>query len=519
MKITKNYLNIPIGYQARMKLVEIEANGQKQREFPAQLAEDSVNYWIYINVEEFKGQRITLSCPASRESMDRIYQSDEIAGSDSIYQEKYRPQYHFTVKRGWSNDINGPIYLNGQYHLFWQSFPFGLSWNTGFMYWGHAVSSDLIHWEELPPALRLDTLGSPWSGTAIIDKNNDAGFGKGALLLFYTAYDRVSFKQVQCIAYSLDEGKTFQRFQGNPVIDSNWEMGTTHTRDPKVFWHEPSTHWVMVLFEKNGMSFYNSRDLRNWEKQSHFEGLFECPDMFELSVDGDDNNKKWVLHGGSSEYYVGSFDGREFLPETEKLRYAEGTSSWGDLLYASQSFENMPDDRRVQIAWARVEPKGMPFTQMMLFPTEFLLKTTDRGVVLTANPIHEINQLHQKEYIWKGLSAEEANRKMAEVNEGPLHVRMKFTLDEGNTFRLYYQGNSLIELSSDELLSGENQLEILLDKTIAEIFLNSGERYITRQLPLARHADGLVFESFKYGPKISMLEIYEMKSIWKINNF
>ena len=213
MKITKPYLNIPIGNKVRMKLMELHVNGKMRREFPVQLAEDTIGYWIYIDVTEFKGQTITITCSANSKDLKRIYQDDQINGSDSLYKESYRPQFHFTVKRGWSNDINGPIYYDGQYHLFWQSFPFGLLWNTGFMYWGHAISKDLLHWEELPAALMLDSLGSPWSGTAVIDKNNDGGWGKNALVIYYTAFDRISNKQVQCIAYSTDKGKTFKRYR------------------------------------------------------------------------------------------------------------------------------------------------------------------------------------------------------------------------------------------------------------------------------------------------------------------
>lgn len=279
IQITKPYLNIPIGYKAEMKVIKININGKPQREFSAQLAEDSVNYWIYINVTEFKGKTIELTCPASSKALNRIYQDDKITGSDSLYKESNRPQYHFTVKRGWSNDINGPIFYNNTYHLFWQAFPFGTSWNTAYMYWGHATSKDMLHWTELPPALMLDSLGSPWSGSAVIDKKNNGGWGKNTMVIYYTAFDRVTSKQVQCIAYSIDKGKTFKRFKGNPVIDSNLEMQTNDTRDPKVFWYEPEKVWVMVLFEKDGMSFYNSIDMRTWKKESHFVGLHECPDF------------------------------------------------------------------------------------------------------------------------------------------------------------------------------------------------------------------------------------------------
>lgn len=242
------------------------------------------------------------------------------------------------------------------------------------------------------------------------------------MVLFYTAFDRISNKQVQCIAYSTDNGKTFKRVKGNPVIDSNREMGTTQTRDPKVFWYEPTKQWVMVLFEKDGMSFYNSSNLKDWKKQSHFAGLNECPDFFELPVDGNEGIRKWVLHGGSSEYFIGSFDGRTFTPESSKLNYAEGRSEKrGDLLYAAQSFTNMPDNRRVQMAWGRIDHEGMPFTQMMLFPTEFVLKNTAHGIRLMAAPIKEIKQLYLTTYNWNSISVKQANQELLKIKAGPLH--------------------------------------------------------------------------------------------------
>lgn len=471
-----------------------------------------------LMLQNFRGQTITIACPSSPKALKRIYQDDHIHGSDSLYKESNRPQFHFTVKRGWSNDINGPIYYNGQYHLFWQFFPFGLLWNTDFMYWGHAISKDLLHWEELPPALMLDSLGSPWSGTAVIDKNNDGGWGKNALVIYYTAFDRISNKEVQCIAYSTDNAKTFKRITGNPVIDSNWEMGTTQTRDPKVFWYEPTKQWVMVLYEKDGMSFYNSTNMKKWEKQSHFEGLHECPDFFDLPVDGNASNKKWVLHGGSSEYFIGSFDGKTFTPQTEKLSYAEGKSEKrGDLLYAAQSFENMPDGRRVQMAWGRIDHEGMPFTQMMLFPTEFRLQTTKQGIRLMATPIKEITQLHQVEHKWQSLSAQQANEKLHAIKSGTLHAKMKFTIDAGNTLSLRYKGNELVNIPGNELPVGSNEMELLIDKTSAEIFINNGTRYIVRNLLPARNDSGLEFSSELYGPAIQQMEVYEMKSIWNNN--
>jgi sucrose-6-phosphate hydrolase SacC (GH32 family) len=515
IKITKTYLNIPVGKQARMKLIKIYSGNKELREFPVQLAEQKVDYWIFIDVNEFKGKTITLTSYASTAALKRIYQADKIAGADSLYKESNRPQFHFTVKRGWNNDINGPIYYKGTYHLFWQAFPFGNSWYTAYMYWGHATSKDMLHWTETAPALMLDSLGSPWSGTAVIDKNNDGGWGKDAMVLYYTAFDVVSGgKQVQCIAYSTDGGKTFKRYKGNPVIDSNDEMHSNDTRDPKVFYYEPTKTWVMVLFERDGLSFYNSKDMKTWSKQSHFKGLHECPDFFEMAVDGNLANKKWVLHGGSSDYYIGTFDGKEFHPESPRLSYAKGD------LYAAESFANMPGDRHVQMAWGRIEHPGMPFNQMMLFPTEFSLNTTKDGLRLYANPIKEIETLHTLIKEFGNATLREANTILKNIKPGPLHIKMSTETKSGQNIRLFYQGNELANFTAQDLPNERNNIEILIDKTVAEIFINNGEQYIVKKLGTPLNDTGLSFQvdaNFQQdnpGAFIKKIMIYQMKSVW-----
>ena len=513
--INRRYLNIPIARKGDARLFQLIVNGAVRREFPLQLAEDFIDYWIFLDVSEFDGQTVTLSGPATETALSRMYQSDEIAGAATLYKERNRPQFHFTVRRGWNNDVNGPIFYKGQYHLFWQAFPFGVIPDNGFMYWGHAVGSDLIHWRELPPALRLDTLGSPWSGTAIVDHRNDGGWGKDALVLVFTAYDRISQKQVQCIAYSTDDGVTFTRFAGNPVVDSNRELGTTQTRDPKVFWYGPTRRWVMVLFEKDGMSFYNSTDLRSWTRKSHIQGFHECPDFFELPVDGDIGHKKWVLHGGSSSYLIGSFDGATFTPESSELRYAEGKNMHGeDVLYAAQSFAEMPNDRRVQMAWGRIAEEGMPFSQMLLFPTEFRLTTTKDGLRLLATPIKEIEELHLNRYVWSSLSAEDANQKLRQIAPGPLHVKAQVAIEKDTAVTIRYQGNSLATIQSGDFEGGRGSLEILIDACVAEIFVDGGKRYIIRETPLTARSQGLEFDLKRTGAIFNSLEVYEMRSMW-----
>ena len=520
--ITQRYLNIPVERSSEMRLFQISVAGVQKREFPVQLAEHAIDYWIFLDVSEFKGSTIALTglsgiaSPSVQAALGRIYQANQIEGAATLYKESNRPQFHFTVKRGWSNDVNGPIFYKGQYHLFWQAFPFGVKWDTGFMYWGHAVSKDLIHWRELAPALMVDKLGAAWSGTSVVDLHNDGGWGKDALVLFYTAFDRTSHKQVQCIAYSTDSGATFKRAAENPVVDTNLEVGSNDTRDPKVFWYEPGKRWVMVLFEKFGMSFFNSTDLKTWTRRSHHKGFHECPDFFELPIDGDDNHKKWILHGGSSSYEIGSFDGETFTAESPVLHYAEGKNLRGDdVLYAAQSFGEMPDGRRIQMAWGRIQLEGMPFTQMILFPTEFKLKTTKDGLRMQAAPIDEIAQLRTKAHTWPTLTVADANEKLASAGSGPLDLKLQASIESGDGLAIRYNGNILTTIASEDLENGRGQVEVLIDKGIAEIFVDGGARYITREIPLSTGGHGLELSLKQETSVINHLEIYEMKSIWK----
>jgi fructan beta-fructosidase len=518
--IEHRYLNVPIGRDTKMRIFHLGAGGTEKREFAMQLAEGAVDYWIYIDVSEFKGHAITLSGAATTAALGRIYQADTIEGQASLYKEAGRPLFHFTVKRGWNNDVNGPIFYKGQYHLFWQAFPFGVQWDTDFMYWGHAVSKDLIHWQELPPALMADKLGAAWSGSSFVDRANVGGWGKDALVLVYTAFDRVTHGQRQCIAYSTDGGATFTHYAGDPVLDSGAAMGSVDTRDPHVFWYEPGKHWVMVLFEKDGMSIFNSTDLKAWTRQSHFKGLYECPDLFELPVDGDARRMKWVLHGGSATYYIGSFDGKTFTAESGELHYAEGKNVHGDdVLYASQSFADMPDGRRVQMAWGRITEPGMPFNQMLLFATEFKLATTKDGVRMITSPIAEVARLHGESHSWGAISVAEANRNLAAMGAKPVHVRLKLALAEGDALKLSWRGKTLATIQAAELASGkgqgsEGQIDVLIDKGVAETFVAGTPHYELADLSEAGGDTGLELSAGNGASRIDGLEVFAMKSMW-----
>ncbi|WP_197414136.1 glycoside hydrolase family 32 protein [Terracidiphilus gabretensis] len=512
LHITHRLLNVPINRGAEARPFQIALDGRVEREFPLQLADEKIDYWVSIDVSELKGQTVTLSGPVTQAVLKRIYQADEVHDAAQLYKESGRPAFHFTVKSGWNNDANGPIYYNGKYRLFWQSFPYGTKTDFGFMQWDYAVSSDLVHWHEMPTALLPDKLGAVWSGTSLVDHENVAGFGKDALVIFYTAFDRTTHKQVQCIAYSTDGGASFQRYVGNPVLDTGAEVGSKDTRDPKVFWYEPGKHWVMVLFEKDGMSFFRSMDLKKWTRTSHVAGFHECPDLFELPVDGNSEHRKWVLHGASANYMIGSFDGEKFTPETPMLRYAEGKNQHGDdVLYAAESFVNMPDGRRVQMGWGRIDAQDMPFTQMMLFPTEFRLATTSAGVRLLASPVKEIALLHGAQHQWKDVSADAANRQLAAFARKPLHVKFNAQLKEDEPLKITYGDQLLTTIAAKDTRGGQAAVEVLIDRGVAEVFVDGGERYILADLSAntGSHALGLS------AGKLKQLDVYEMKSMWE----
>lgn len=351
--IKKKYLNIPVSHQMERSQMQFKLGDDVKRNFTIRLADSKPDYWIFCDMSEFKGTHLTVSYPDGKDAgLEQIYQSDEIAECNLLYREKNRPQFHFTSRRGWNNDPNGLVYHEGRYHLFYQHNPYERDW--GNLHWGHAVSPDLIHWEECPVALYPDSLGLVFSGSAVVDYHNTAGFNKGdtpAMIAFYTS---AAQKQVQCLAWSLNCGYSFVKYDGNPIIDSKdkWESGDT--RDPKVFWYEPTKKWVMVLYEKDGQSIYNSDNLKEWTYKSHTSGFYECPELFELPVDGDLSHTKWVMCGAGGTYMIGSFDGERFTPEYGKFQYASS-------IYAPQTYNNTPDGRRIQLSWGRVSHPDMPF--------------------------------------------------------------------------------------------------------------------------------------------------------------
>lgn len=335
------------------------------------------------------------------------------------YREKHRPQIHFSPEKMWMNDPNGLVWYAGEYHLFYQYYPNDVVW--GPMHWGHAVSRDLLHWQHLPIALFPDSLGYIFSGSAVVDYANTSGFKTGPeapIVAMFTYHDPVKGKagtknhEYQGIAFSNDRGRSWTKYAGNPVIPN--PGGLQDFRDPKVFWHEPTRHWIVALARGDRAAFYRSPDLKNWTPASEFgvgygsPGLpWECPDLFELPVEGT-SETRWVLlvslpnsapNGGSgTQYFIGTFDGTTFVPEN-----TPATTLWidhGKDNYAGVTWSNAPGGRRLFLGWmsnwqyAQQVPTA-PWRSAMTLPRELRLQKTAAGIRLFQRPAPEVVSLRK----------------------------------------------------------------------------------------------------------------------------
>jgi fructan beta-fructosidase len=519
IKIDKLYLNLPVSHDQDRSKMTFKVDGEPDLSVVIRLAAGNADYWVFKDVSHLKGKTLTISYDGNSEGLNKIFQDDVIVGQDNLYKEKNRPQFHFTTRRGWINDPNGLIYYDGEYHLFYQHNPYEREWEN--MHWGHAVSKDLVHWEELPSALYPDHLGGMFSGSAVMDYDNTAGYNKGktpAMIAVYTAAG--ADKQVQCIAYSLDKGRTFTKYEANPVIDSRHIWNSKDTRDPKVFWYTPGKHWVMVLNERDGHSIYTSSNLKDWKYESHVTGFWECPELFELPVDGNPNNTKWVMYGASGTYMLGSFDGKVFTPEKGKYQYTTGA------IYAAQTFTNMPDSRRIQVGWGRISHPEMPFNGMMLLPTELTLRTTKDGPRLFNLPVKETETLFTPVRDWQNLTSDKANDLLKEFyNTDCLRIKTTIKLSHATDagFNLFGQrivgydmnSNTIngVFYSPEDMTSMELSADIYIDRTSIEVFIDDGAySYSMERKPDTNNKEGFHF----WGNNIEVkdLQVFSVKSVW-----
>ena len=357
------YLLIPVQERAEMAHVRVVKNNQLAQTFNVRLAVDKIDYFVPLDLNTVSGEAVLQVKVPAQQHVNKAFKDYSCWTSmkysdtfDSRNVEKFRPAYHHSPAYGWMNDPNGLFYKDGVWHLYYQWNPYGSQWEN--MTWGHSTSTDGLHWTPQPTAIEADALGAIFSGCCVVDKNNTAGFGNGAIVAYYTS---AGARQTQSMAYSLDGGQTFTKYAGNPVIVSD----VPDFRDPHIFWNEEAGFWNMVLASGQEMSIYSSKDLKQWKHESNFgltygnhSGVWECPDLMKLPVDGT-GEQKWMLicninpggpfGGSATQYFIGQFDGHQFVCEDqpEETKWMD----YGKDHYATVTFDNAPDGRRVAIAW------------------------------------------------------------------------------------------------------------------------------------------------------------------------
>lgn len=513
--LEKNYLNLPVKNGAPKRRMELRIEGTAVRAFDIELAPREPDWWAAIDIRPFQGQEAMLKVntltPGSG-GLKIVDQTDQIKGTSTLYDEPLRPQFHFSQKRGWNNDPNGMVYHDGEYHLYFQHNPYGWGWDN--MHWGHAVSKDLVHWEELPIALYpwTQAVAHCFSGSAVVDAQNTAGFQTGDEQVIVAAFTDTGCGEA--LAYSNDRGRTFTYYEGNPVVKHKG-------RDPKIIWYEPGEHWVMAVYTEpenaQAIAFYTSTNLKDWQYQSRLDGYFECPEIFELPVDGDAANTRWVVFAADAKYAIGRFDGKTFTPEHEGTHQVH----WG-AYYASQTFSGTPGGRRIQIGWGRINMDGMPFNQMMTFPCQLTLRNTEEGIRMLAAPVREIEILHQQRHALNAMQIEPGASVSVATSGRLFDIRAEFEVGQAKAFGLQIGDTKILyDAGKADLMgmplkpdAGKIRLQILVDRPSLEICGNDGRVYQTRAFRSDNEIDSIqVFAS--EGPvKVNLLEVYELKSIW-----
>ena len=505
-KADGRYLWLPIQESAPEGKVQVIVSGMMQMEQNVRMAREQVDYYVALDLKPYQGKGALRVCvqnvPTGSICFSKLAQNDQ--ADYALIDEQYRPQFHHTPLRGWMNDPNGMFYKDGTWHLFYQYNPYGSMW--GNMHWGHSTTTDLIHWKDEGVALAPDVWGTMFSGSCVVDEEGTAGFGQGAVIAMYTSSRPTPFGgdvQAQCLAYSTDGGKTFTKYEGNPVLTAE----DKDFRDPNMFWNEDIKAWNLILAVGQEMRIYSSPDLKTWKEESRFGaglgchgGVWECPDLFPLTLNSQPstlNSKKWVLicninpggpfGGSATQYFVGDFDGHHFTVDDES-RYADGKALWMDYgkdHYATVSFSNAPDGRRTVMAWMSnwEYANNVPTKQFR-----------------SANSIARDLFLYQagKEYYLGSRPAKEYDGKELDKTykvKGSTTIRL--TNAEGDEFVIAYDQKAMT-LSCDRTRCGDTSfsehfpsvtiapvhkkltsIRVFIDKSSVEVFGNDGEVVLT----------------------------------------
>jgi fructan beta-fructosidase len=542
--ISQKYLIVPVqnkgGQNGNLKLT---VDGRIVLDLGMALASgpDKADWYAFFEIDRYKGgQAGVVASKATDAGFALVKQSDTIPGGENFYKEKLRPQFHFTSKTGWLNDPNGMIYYKGEYHLYYQHNPVGLPW--GNMSWGHAVSKDMVHWKEQPKVLFPEAKsGTCFSGAAFIDRNNQLGLKTGpedVLVMFY-----LRTKIGLCYAYSNDRGYTLTDYEGNPVLTHKGDRIDT----PRPFWYEPTKRWIAPTYDfhhdEKGkkfrcVGFYSSENLKNWTYESRVDQpdgkhdeLCGCVDFFELPVDGDARNKKWVMILIDGSYIIGTFDGHRFYtlagkPATTDDR--ERSLVIKGNYYATMTWENDPAGRRVQLTWMQGgKYPGMPFNQQMTVPSELTLHATKDGPRLRMNPIEELKSLRTKTHQWKDVVLKAGDNPLAGITGDLFDLEVEFVPAADSETIISMRGIKTVYDSKTQTLSacgintklepidGAIRLRMLLDRTSLEVYGNDGRVYIPCAVIPDETQPALTATAGRGEIKARLLRVHELKSIWE----
>ena len=556
----QRYLLLPVEEVMPDVRVSMIVNNKEVNVADVRLAVNRVDYFVPLDLSDYAGKNILLKFKLGSNDPIRGKLSavccKEMKLSDTFdtgNREKFRPTYHFSPLYGWMNDPNGMVYKDGEYHLFYQHNPYGSKW--GNMHWGHAISKYLINWEHRPDAITPDALGTIFSGSAVVDTDNTAGFGAGAIVAIYT---QNSDRQVQSIAYSTDNGRSFTKYENNPVLTSD----ARDFRDPKVFWHKETQRWIMLLAVGQEMQIFSSSNLKDWAFESSFGegqgahgGVWECPDLFELPVDGT-NEKKWVLlcnlnpggpfGGSATQYFVGTFNGKEFVNESpSKTKWMD----WGKDHYATVTWSDAPDNRRIAIAWMSnwQYANDVPTSQYRSpnsVPRDLSLFTVDGETYLQSAPSPELLKLRDisKKRSFK-VNGTRTIKDMIAGNEGAYEIELTIENQHADVigFRLYNDKGEEVDMQYDmkekkfsmdrrksgevgfnenfpmltwtTIESGKDELKLRLfvDKSSVEAFGDGGRFVMTNQVFPSEPYTHIDFYSKGGAYKVDSFVIYKLK--------
>ncbi|PWT71483.1 MAG: levanase [Bacteroidetes bacterium] len=488
-----------------------------------------------------------------------------IRGQQKAYGEKYRPQFHFTPAVNWTNDPNGLVFYKGRYHLFYQYNPYGIKW--GHMSWGHAESTDLIHWNHLPIAIAEKDGTMIFSGSAVIDENNTTGFAKNTseipMIAIYTGHyiadtSRLDdYLQSQQIAYSLDNGRNWTKYSNNPVLD----LHKKDFRDPCVFWYAPGKKWVMavVLPREHIVQFYSSPDLKKWNHLSDFgpagdiKDIWECPSLAQVPVAGSGEKKKWVLFNSQQttmQYFVGEFNGTSFVDENPSSKIYR--PDFGPDYYAGITYNHIPENQLpVLVGWANnwtyaADIPTKPWRSMMALPRELVLHKKNQEWILYQRPVPAVYGLRKRP--WSAGHFEVQDKKDLPVRSQQCEIEV--TLQPGaqsiSGLRLAHGNQKGLEIGYDQknkilfmdrgdagsqsfnqkyahmsryetkLESGQGKilLHIFFDHSIVEVFANDGEKVMSMQI-FPDEQDNMIQLFSENGPaSFHNVKIWELNSAW-----